>query len=178
MECTNHIRLMASYNKWMNVKLYDAAAKLSAEELAADKGAFFGSLLGTLNHIINGDTIWLRRFATHPANYAALEPIRRLPQPTGLAQVQFTEFAGLLARRQLIDDVVLQWASEIQAADLDHVLHYVNSRGDVGDKHFFSLVMHFFNHQTHHRGQCTTLLSQASIDIGSTDLLMLIDNLH
>ncbi len=176
MDCTNHIRLMASYNKWMNVKLYDAAAKLSAEELAADKGAFFGSLLGTLNHIINGDTIWLRRFATHPANYAALEPIRQLPHPTSLGHLQFSNLPELLARRELIDDAVLQWADEVKAADLDHILHYVNSRGEVGDKHFFSVVMHFFNHQTHHRGQCTTLLSQAGIDVGVTDLLMLIDN--
>jgi uncharacterized damage-inducible protein DinB len=178
LDRTDHIRLMASYNKWMNVKLYDAAAKLSAEELALDKGAFFGSVLGTLNHIINGDTIWLRRFATHPANFAALEPIRQLPHPTGLAQVQFSEFAGLLARRQLIDDAILQWADEVKPVDLDHVLHYVNSLGAVGDKHFFSVVMHFFNHQTHHRGQVTTLLSQAGIDVGVTDLLMLIDNQH
>ncbi len=178
MDCTNHIRLMASYNQWMNVKLYAAAAKLSAQELAADKGAFFGSVLGTLNHIVNGDTIWLRRFATHPANYATLEPIRQLPLPASLDQLQFTEFDQLLARRQLIDDAVLRWADEVKAAELDQVLHYVNSRGDVGDKHFFSLVMHFFNHQTHHRGQVTTLLSQAGIDVGATDLLMLIDNQH
>jgi uncharacterized damage-inducible protein DinB len=167
---------MASYNKWMNVKLYDAAAKLSAEELAADKGAFFGSVLGTLNHIVNGDTIWLRRFATHPANYAALAPIAQLPHPTSLGHLQFTEFAPLLARRQMIDDAVLAWADTVEEADLDHLLHYVNGRGQVGDKHFFSLVMHFFNHQTHHRGQITTLLSQAGIDIGDTDLLVLVDN--
>lgn len=176
MDCTNHIRLMASYNKWMNVKVFDAAAKLTAEELAADKGAFFGSLLGTLNHIANGDTIWLRRFATHPANYAELEPVRQLPPPTSLAQVQFTDLAALRERRILLDDATVAWADTVKAADLDHVLHYVNSRGEVGDKHFFSLVMHFFNHQTHHRGQATTLLSQAGIDVGVTDLLMLIPN--
>ncbi len=176
MDCTSHIRLMASYNKWMNVKVFDAAAKLTAEELAADKGAFFGSLLGTLNHIANGDTIWLRRFATHPAHYAALEPVRQLPPPTSLAQMQFTDLAALRARRELLDDAIVAWADSVKAAELDHQLHYVNSRGEVGDKHFFSVVMHFFNHQTHHRGQATTLLSQAGFDVGVTDLLMLIPN--
>ncbi len=178
MDCTNHIRLMASYNKWMNVKLYDAAAKLSAEELAADKGAFFGSVLGTLNHIVNGDTIWLRRFAAHSASYVALAPIAQLPLPSSLGEMQFTDFAGLLARRHLIDDAVLQWAGEVKAADLDRVFHYVNGRGEAFDKNFFSVVMHFFNHQTHHRGQVTTLLSQAGIDVGATDLVLLVDNLH
>ncbi len=176
MESTHYIRLMASYNQWMNIKLYEAAAKLPADELAADKGAFFGSLLGTLNHIVNGDTIWLRRFAALFAANTALEPIRQLPQPTGLGQIQFTDLALLAQRRQLIDAAVLAWADTVTQADLDQTLHYVNSRGEVGDKPFFSVAMHFFNHQTHHRGQCTTLLSQAGIDVGVTDLLMLIPN--
>lgn len=167
---------MASYNQWMNAKLYEAAAKLPADELAADRGAFFGSLLGTLNHIVNGDTIWLRRFAAHFADNTALEPIRQLPHPTALGQVQFTELAQLTERRRLIDAAVLAWADTVTPSDLDQTLHYVNSRGEVGDKHLFGVVVHFFNHQTHHRGQCTTLLTQAGIDVGITDLLMLIPN--
>jgi len=55
----SHIALLASYNEWMNTKLFEAACKLSAQELAHDRKAFFGSILGTLNHLIVADTIWL-----------------------------------------------------------------------------------------------------------------------
>ena len=78
---TNHICLMAIYNDWMNAKVYEAARSLTDEELSVDRKAFFGSILGTLNHLVAGDTIWLKRFAKHPANHLALEPIRQLPAP-------------------------------------------------------------------------------------------------
>ncbi len=52
---------------------------------------------------------------------------------------------------------------------------WINARlYEAAARNFFSLVMHFFNHQAHHRGQVTTLLSQTGIDIGVTDLLALI----
>lgn len=174
MSRTCHICLMAKYNEWMNAKLYEAAMSLPGEELAANRKAFFGSILGTLNHLAVGDTLWLKRFATHPANYSALEPIRNLPIPASLDQLLYTDIPGLSTYRRSLDQVITEWARSITDHDLDHVLHYANTKGVVADKNFFSLVMHFFNHQTHHRGQATTLLSQAGIDVGVTDLLALI----
>ncbi len=70
--------------------------------------------------------------------------------------------------------IVTEWAGALAETDLDHPLHYANMKGATTARNFFSLVMHFFNHQTHHRGQVTTLLSQTGIDIGVTDLLALI----
>jgi uncharacterized damage-inducible protein DinB len=169
-----HIRLMAQYNEWMNAKLYAAAMGLPGEELSADRGAFFGSILGTLNHLVVWDTIWLKRFATHPAAHAALEVIRNLPTPARLDQPLFADSHGLEQRRKLLDQAISEWARLITEPDLDHTLHYSNSQGAVGERNFFSLVMHFFNHQTHHRGQVTTLLSQAGVDVGVTDLVALI----
>ena len=77
MNRTSHIRLMADYNAWMNAKLCDAARRLPDEALAADRRAYFGSIPGTLNHLVVGDTLWLKRFATHPAAYPALDAARR-----------------------------------------------------------------------------------------------------
>jgi len=174
MRATEHVALMAAYNEWMNSRLYEAAAKLSPAELAADRKAFFGSILGTLNHLVVGDTIWLKRFAEHPARHAALEPVRALERPKALAQVLFTDFGALWAHRRMLDGVIVRWAAELSDADLGHVLRYASTKGVVSHKRFFDLLMHFFNHQTHHRGQATTLLSQAGVDLGVTDLLMLI----
>jgi uncharacterized damage-inducible protein DinB len=167
---------MAKYNEWMNTKLYEIAMTLPGEELIANRKAFFGSILGTLNHLAVGDTIWLKRFATHPANYSALELVRNLPTPASLDQILYTDVQSLSNHRRSLDQVIMEWARSITDCDLDHVLHYANTKGVVADKNFFSLVMHFFNHQTHHRGQVTTLLSQAGVDVGVTDLLALIPN--
>jgi uncharacterized damage-inducible protein DinB len=167
---------MIPYNEWMNAKVYEVASSLPEEELSANRKAFFGSILGTLNHLVVGDTIWLKRFATHPANHALLDPIRRLPSPESLDQRLFTNIRGLSDHRKWLDGVITEWARSIAESDLDHVLRYANMKGVAANKSFFSLVMHFFNHQTHHRGQVTTLLSQAGIDVGVTDLLALIPN--
>ena len=171
-----HIVLLASYNEWMNAKLYEAAAKLPAQELAADRGAFFRSIIGTLNHIVVADTLWLQRFATHPSGFAVLDPVRGQPVPSALDQVLFGDISELAGHRKMLDGVITQWAAQLKEEDLRHVLRYTNTRGIAGARRFSSLVMHFFNHQTHHRGQATTLLSQAGMDVGVTDLLALIPN--
>jgi uncharacterized damage-inducible protein DinB len=171
MNLAEHVRLMANYNQAINTQIYTTASKLSAAELSLDRQAFFGSILGTLNHILVGDIIWLKRFAQHPANYAVLEMVRSLPQPTGLAQLLIEDFGELRQQRQRLDAAIVNWAEVVTDAELNYVLHYTNTKGIPGNKCFFSLIMHFFNHQTHHRGQVTTLLSQMSLDIGVTDLL-------
>ena len=168
--------MMAGYNEWINAKLYDAAERVPQEDLARDRGAFFGSIIGTLNHLVVTDTMWLKRFAAHPSNPKALAPIRALPQPTALNEIVFTDLAKLADRRKVIDAAIKAWAAALTQADLDHVLHYANTKGVKSQKKFSSLVMHFFNHQTHHRGQATTLLFQAGQDVGVTDLLALIPN--
>ncbi|MEC8081230.1 MAG: DinB family protein, partial [Pseudomonadota bacterium] len=63
-----HFELLATYNQWMNNKVYEAALRLENTELTKDRGAFFGSILGTLNHIYVGDIIWLKRFSSHPTS--------------------------------------------------------------------------------------------------------------
>jgi uncharacterized damage-inducible protein DinB len=168
-----HIRLMAAYNAAMNAKVYGAAASLDPGQLFLDRKAFFGSIFGTLSHLAAGDAIWLGRFAGHPAQYAALEPLRHSRAPTSLRDSGFADLPSLATQRRWLDGVIAEWAGAIAEHDLDHVLSYTNSAGAM-NKDFHSLVMHFFNHQTHHRGQCSTLLSQAGADIGVTDLLALI----
>ena len=171
-----HVVLMAEYNEWMNAKLYDAAQRVPTDDLARDRGAFFGSIIGTLNHLVVTDTMWLKRFAAHPSNPKALEPVRALPQPTALNEIVFTTLAPLAQRRKVIDAAIKAWAAALTQADLDHVLDYANTKGIRSQKRFSSLVVHLFNHQTHHRGQATTLLFQAGQDVGVTDLLALIPN--
>lgn len=174
MPTREEIVLLAAYNAGMNRKLYSAAAGLPAGEVARDRGAFFGSLLGTMNHLVAGDTIWLTRFARHPAAFPALQPLLEQPAPTSLTQSFGADLAALQAHRERLDGIITALAAQVRPADLEAPLAYRNSKGIEHRKHFGSLLLHFFNHQTHHRGQASTLLTQAGIDIGVTDLLELL----
>jgi uncharacterized damage-inducible protein DinB len=168
--------LLASYNSSMNAKMYAAAARLPPGELVADRGAFFGSVIGTLNHLVAGDTIWLKRFAVLCADQALLDPVRALAAPPALATLFSTELATLAAHRVMLDAVIEAWIAALQPHALAARLQYCNTKGERSDRPLGSVLLHFFNHQTHHRGQVSTLLSQAGVDIGITDLLMLIPN--
>ena len=167
-------RLMARYNQWMNQRLYQAASRLGADQLHQDQGAFFGSVFGTLQHIAVADTLWLLRFPTHPAGFASLAPLQNGPKPTALNQPLFAHWADLQAYRQQLDATLVAWSQEIEPAHMAHPLNYVNTAGIKQCKLFAPLVTHFFNHQTHHRGQASTLLHQFGVDVGVTDLLALI----
>lgn len=170
MPTREDIVLLASYNASMNGRLYAAAASLPKEALSADRGAFFGSVIGTLNHIVAGDTIWLRRFMGHPADFASLKAMAGMPAPAGLAHIFSDDLDALLAHRVRLDAVISALAAEVSDEDLAQALAYRNARGEFS-KNFGSLLLHLFNHQTHHRGQASTLLTQAGVDIGVTDLL-------
>ena len=154
----------------MNGKLYAAAASLPQDLLRADRGAFFGSLLGTLNHLVAGDTIWLRRFMGHPSSFPSLQAMSAIPAPASLSHLYSEDLATLLALRLRLDAIILALAAEVTNDDLAQPLSYRNARGECR-KQFGSLLLHLFNHQTHHRGQASTLLSQSGVDIGVTDLL-------
>lgn len=171
MSLKNHFELLATYNQGMNSKVYAAAAQLSAKDLMEDRGAFFGSILATLNHILVGDTIWLKRFATHPSCLGSLRKVSELQSPTRLDQMLFEDLDSLSEQRTWLDHQIMNWVAELSEGDLDFVLSYHNSKGVPANKRFSSLLLHFFNHQTHHRGQVSTLLSQSGVDIGVTDLL-------
>jgi uncharacterized damage-inducible protein DinB len=171
MDALRHVRLMADYNRWMNRAVYDAAATLPDPVLARDAGAFFGSILGTLNHLAVADALWLRRFeaAGHWGRLRAA--VDWLPDPRGLREPLADDLAGLRALRERLDALIVDWCDELVFNDLDRVLAYRNTSGQPQHRQLGPLLSHFFNHQTHHRGQVTTLLSQCGVDPGATDLI-------
>ena len=172
MNMPEHFVLLAAYNADMNRQLYAAAAQLPPDELRADRRVFFGSLSGTLNHLLAGDTIWLKRFATHPANFPALATMDDIAPPSGLTHHFSDDLPTLRRQRERLDAIISAWAPQLTAADLAHTFEYRSTKGDLYRKHFGGVLAHFFNHQTHHRGQASTLLTQAGADIGVTDLLL------
>lgn len=171
MPTREDIVLLASYNASMNAKAYSTAATLPADALNAHRGAVFGSILGTLNHIVAGDTIWLQRYQGHPTTFLALAPMRDIAMPTGLTHIYSDDLEVLREHRARLDAIIEALAAECSDDDLAQPVTYRNSRGAFRKK-FGSLLLHFFNHQTHHRDQVSTLLTQSGVDIGVTDLVV------
>jgi len=174
MTLANNFELMANYNQWMNGNIYAAAAKMCAADLAQDRGAYFGSVLGSLNHILVGDTIWLKRFAEHPSALSSLEYIKNIDTPKSLNTILHQDFHDLQHSRIKMDAMIKDFSTELTDSILATTLTYRNTEGNLFERKLGALVMHFFNHQTHHRGQISTLLNQAGIDVGVTDLSVLI----
>lgn len=172
-----HLQLMAKYNQWMNQKVYDAAASLSADELQKQRGAFFGSIFATLNHLAVADTIWLKRLSViFPAEWE-LESAKQLQQIQQLDLNLFDDLNQLRAYRDQLDAILIKLSHHADHEILSQPVSYFDIKGNPYTKQFFSLLMHLFNHQTHHRGQITTMLTQAGVDVGVTDLNMLIPTL-
>jgi uncharacterized damage-inducible protein DinB len=168
------VLLMARYNQWMNDRLYTACTRLTHQELTHERGAFFGSIMGTLNHIAVGDTIWLYRFSTLPGGFQALRTLNEFAQPTSLRETLFTTLTEWHGYRAKLDAMILLWAQEITSTQLAAPLTTTNMAGVSTTRKLGLLVLHFFNHQTHHRGQIGTLLFQMGVDVGETDLLNVI----
>jgi uncharacterized damage-inducible protein DinB len=159
MITASHAQLMAQYNEWMNSRMYALCAVVPDAELHQDRGAFFKSIYATLNHIAYGDLAFLSRFTGNPS---------AIPEPgTDL----FGTFSLLRAERVALDQRILLWSESLSAAWLAQPLTYTSKiDGKTRTVQKWVLVTHMFNHQTHHRGQITTLLSQMGLDVGATDI--------
>ncbi|GGP18281.1 DinB family protein [Silvimonas iriomotensis] len=156
------VRLLAQYNRWMNERLYAMADTLGEELRTADRGAFFGSVHGTLDHLVRGDMNWLARFENQP-----------LPD-FGPDALVCPTWEALLALRQQTDQHIDTWAGTVSDAWLAAPLSWYSAMyHQQMNMPAWIAVSHFFNHQTHHRGQVTTLFSQLGMDIGVTDLPMM-----
>ncbi|MCG2634949.1 MAG: DinB family protein [Gammaproteobacteria bacterium] len=155
----DYCRLMARYHQWQNDSLGRAMAQLSDIQLMADRRAFFGSILGTLNHLLIVDGLWLSRFLDQPEPEVPLDAILHDNRQ---------DFA---TARAALDQALLGWAGGVTQRWLDDALNFTAlADGKPRTIPTAGAVLHLFNHGTHHRGQATTLLSELGIDPGITDL--------
>jgi uncharacterized damage-inducible protein DinB len=154
-----YFRTFAFYNRWANTRLYDACASLSDADRRQDRKAFFGSIHNTLNHLLVGDRIWMGRFTGTDSG------IRKLNA------VLFDEFAALRRAREVEDDRIQAYVEGCDDAKLAATLDFKSVDGTPSSMPLAQVLGHFFNHQTHHRGQVHAMLSQAGAAAPSLDLL-------
>jgi uncharacterized damage-inducible protein DinB len=145
---TTRYAMFAGYNAWCNERLYDAAAQVSEADYRADRGAFFKSLHGTLNHLLVGDRIWMQRFT------GAGEV------PKSLDAILYDDFVSLRTARRAEDAAISRYIEGLSEADLAGCIRFRTFvKPATIEQQLAPALDHFFNHQTHHRGQAHALLS-------------------
>ena len=156
-----HYRMFAGYNSWCNERLYDAAAPLPDAAYRTDRGAYFKSLHGTLNHLLVGDRIWMRRFTGNGE------------VPASLDAILYDDFASLRAARRAEDERISRYIDGLTETQLSGPIRYRTIVRPVTVEQTLAPALdHFFNHQTHHRGQAHALLTAITGDAPSFDLFI------
>lgn len=154
-----YCRVMGRYNRWMNDRIYQICAGIPEADRRRDLGAFFGSVHGTLNHLLWGDGVWMSRFTGRPR------------PPGGPAEELYADFGELWLAREAMDAEILDWAEELDPVWLEGELSWTSDMdGEARSQPAWVLAAHLVNHQTHHRGQVTALMMQLGYDPGVTDL--------
>jgi uncharacterized damage-inducible protein DinB len=156
-----YVARMARYNRWQNQNLVSAADRLPDRERRRDRGAFWGSIHGTFNHLLWGDGMWMNRLAGTPRPAVAIAESGAL----------HADWADLKAARTRFDQTIVDWAETVAPSWLAADMTYYSyaAQRDITQPHWV-LVTHLFNHQAHHRGQVHCLLTQAGERPGDTDL--------
>ncbi|QKC97567.1 DinB family protein [Mesorhizobium sp. NZP2298] len=143
-----HFMMFAAYNQWANGRIYAAAADLDEEEFNRDVGAFFGSLMGTLNHLLAADRIWMKRFTGEG------------DAPTALDVVLHRALPNLRAAREAEDRRIIEWLAGLSDKALSGRFTYMTvSDMRTVSQRLAPALAHVFNHQTHHRGQAHMILT-------------------
>ena len=164
MITSDYCVIMARYNAWQNKAHRTAMERLTEAALHEPRGAFFGSILGTANHLLWGDLIWLARFDGGEAPQVGISDSAKL----------HGTMSTWSAERHRTDGRILKWAEQVTAEELSGDLGWFSgAQGKDVKRPMAQCVVHFFNHQTHHRGQIHAMLTTAGEKIGDTDLVFM-----
>jgi uncharacterized damage-inducible protein DinB len=161
LSASAHYRMFSHYNAWANHRLYAAAAQLSVEQYRADRGAFFKSIHGTLNHLLATDRIWMRRFTGEG------------DAPARLDAILFETLGELRAAREAQDLRIVNFVESLDDARIAGTIKYRRlSSPEQYETQLAPALAHWFNHQTHHRGQVHAMLTGLVGEAPELDLLI------
>lgn len=160
MTLLDHYQMLGRYNAWANVRLYEAAAALKSDEYQADRGAFFKSVHGTLNHLLATDRIWLKRFTGEG------------DAPDRLDAILYETCAGLRSARVAEDARIVAFVDGLDECRLNGTIKFRRvSSPEEFEQRLAPALAHWFNHQAHHRGQAHALLTGLTGQAPELDLL-------
>ncbi|WP_252179457.1 DinB family protein [Endozoicomonas sp. 4G] len=174
MKLSSNFRMLALYNQRMNKQLLSVCGRLTKEQLHKETHSFFSSVMSYWNHILFGDLIMLRRLAENRLVDIEEEVLSSLPVAKSVNDTFANSLKELIPLRERVDEIYVQFANSLDEDKCCKTVRYTTTEGSTLEKNVGEFCQHIFNHQTHHRGQLTCVLSQFGLDFGCTDLPMIV----
>ncbi len=150
---------LAGFNKWANGRIYSSVADMSNDDYRKDRNAFFGSVHNTLNHLLLVDRLWTGRIKGRPVSVE------------GLGDILYDDFAELWQARKAEDAALIELVDSLSEEDMKTPVEYDTTDGTHGKTAPWVIFTTLFNHQTHHRGQVHTMLTQSGIKPPDMDVI-------
>lgn len=174
MQLVSSFAMMATYNQRMNLQLLNCCDSLTKDQLNQSSQSFFCSVLDYWNHIMFGDLIMLNRLVGNGISQLDAKSLARFPKPITTQDTFATTLAEFRSLREPLDDVIVRFFDGLAEQECNQEISYLTTEGEAITQSVAVVCQHMLNHQTHHRGQLTCVLSQLGIDFGVTDLPVIV----
>jgi uncharacterized damage-inducible protein DinB len=158
----------------MNAQLMDCCLDLPVDILEKETNSFFSNIISYWNHILFGDLILLGRLASNEIGKLQLNDFAALPSPKSPQDTYHSHLPELATLRQQVDELIYYYCDNLTEEECEKFITYTTTEGDSITKAVADVTQHIFNHQTHHRGQLTCILSQFGVDYGCADLPVIV----
>ena len=174
MAFVKNFKLLSVYNQRLNKQLLDCCSSMTKELLEKESHSFFPNIMSYWNHILFGDQILLRRLADNNIAGLTFEDLAGLPKAQAPNDMYCATISEVSTLRKKVDNIIIRYCESLTDTMCDQVIRYQTTEGDNIEQYVGVITQHMFNHQAHHRGQLTCVLSQFGVDYGCTDLPIII----
>jgi len=174
LSLVNNFQMMAKYNKRINQQLITCCQSLSSDDLLKETDSFFSNIISYWNHILFGDLILLNRLAVNGISCLSETSLNGLPTPKSPHEIHHENFNDIMVLRNKVDVIITQYCESLSDLDCEKRITYQTTEGEMITKKVADITQHIFNHQTHHRGQLTCILSQLGVNYGCMDLPVIV----
>jgi len=166
--------MLSHYNQRMNVQLIECCALLPTDVLFKETNSFFSNIISYWNHILFGDLILLERLASNHIAGISPDDFTKLPSPKSPNDIYHNKFCDLAIVRKTVDELIIKYSSNLTDVECQKFITYQTTEGESITKAVSDITQHIFNHQAHHRGQLTCVLSQFGVNYGCMDLPVIV----
>jgi len=174
LSLVNNFQMLATYNQRINQQLLMCCQGLSEEELTQETHSFFPNIISYFNHILFGDLLMLRRLAANNIALLSLTNFDHIPEPKSPTDIYHQNIADITKLRVQVDAIITEFCCNLTDAECATFITYQTTEEENINKKVADITQHLFNHQTHHRGQLTCVLSQLGVDYACMDLPVIV----
>jgi len=158
----------------MNAQLMDSCLALSNDLLEKETHSFFPNIISYWNHILFGDLILVGRLALNHIGSLSPQYLSVFPTPKSPQDIYYSKLSDIAVLRKQVDELIIQYCANLTEEDCEKFITYTTTEGTSITKAVADVTQHIFNHQAHHRGQLTCVLSQFGVDYGCMDLPVIV----